>query len=162
MSLIAQADLETRVGAGEVTRWSRGVAGNITAAIAQAESKARSSALNVFTAASWNAMTSSTLPGEAKYHLVSDAVDILSAGSGRPAEVQIKADEAKLWRSWLAGDTVRCFDGILTKLTAATGGSTVRVGVPAQTNGVQPAGSPTNVFDREDTNSELRRRVVKI
>jgi hypothetical protein len=131
MSLITQADLETRVGAAEVTRYSHGDGSQITSAIAQAESKARSAALNIFTAASWDAMTSATLPGEALYHIVSDAVDILSAGSGRPNEIQAKADEAKLWRSWLAAGTVNAFDSVLTKTESSTGGARARVGAPS-------------------------------
>lgn len=163
MSLITQTDLENRVGVAEVSRYSRANGNLVTSAIAQAESKARSSALNTFSAASWDAMTSSNLPGEALYHLVSDAVDILSAGSGRPAEIQTKADEAKMWRSYLAGDTVRCFDAILTKNTSATGGDRARVGAPSATNVcATPTTNPTNVFDRENQNSELRFRVRNI
>ena len=91
---VTKADLETRLGAAEVKRFSRDVESNIAEALEIAWSKARSAALNVFTAESWDALTADTLPGEAKYHIVSDAADVLSAGNKRPDEIQNKADEA--------------------------------------------------------------------
>jgi hypothetical protein len=115
---IVKADLEARIGAGEVARYSRGVDANVTAAIAEAWDSARSAGLNVFTPESWDALDSGTLPPEAKRHIVSDAIDLLSAGNNRTNGdfIEKKADEAKQWRAWLAGDTVRSFDAVLVRI----------------------------------------------
>lgn len=142
MPLIVEADLTARIGAAEVARFSRNTAANITGAIEQAESSVRSAALNIFTAESWAAMTAATLPPEAKRHIVSDAVDILSAGSGRDEEITVKAEEARRWRSWLAGNKVRCFDGILV----------------VQSAGVSYSTRAPRVFDRTDPNSAFNLR----
>lgn len=116
MALITQADLEERVSTAEVARYSFGSSTKITDAIAEAEDKARSAALNVFTSESWDAMTAGTLPKEARQHIVSDAVDLLSTNLSRSDDIEKKATAAAQWRGWLAGDKVRCFDAILVKL----------------------------------------------
>ncbi len=123
---VVKADLEARWGAGEIARWSGGTNNvandsNVDTAIGTAWSKARSAALNVFTAASWDALTSVTLPLEAKSHIISDAIDILSAGKNRPDTIDKQAAAAQDWRSWLTSDKVRCFDGLLTKLSGGAG-----------------------------------------
>jgi hypothetical protein len=118
--VILRADLEQRLGAAEVARYAKaaGAAGDaaVDEAIAMAWDSARSAGLNVFTPESWDAMDASTLPPEAKMHIVSHAADILSAGNKRPEEIEKKAEEARLWRSFLAGDTVRSFDLVLTRI----------------------------------------------
>lgn len=130
---IVKADLEARVGAGEVARYSHGHDAEVTEAIAQAWDSARSAALNYFTAASWDALTSGTLPPEAKRHLVSDAIDLLSAGSNRPDYIGTKSEEAKEWRSWLAADRVRSFDAVLARRDdAAEDGGDVTYQLPAR------------------------------
>ena len=121
---IIKTDLQARLGAAEVTRYSRSVESNIDSAIEQAWGKFRSAALNVFTAASINALTATTLPKEAYSHIVSDAAEILSSGQGRPDDIDTKSEEAKQWRGWLAGASkgvVAIFDGILVKASTSAG-----------------------------------------
>jgi hypothetical protein len=144
MSLpVVQSDLENRISVAEVARFSGGVQAKIDEAIAEAWGKARSAALNVFSPTSFDALTSSTLPAEAKSHIVSDALDILSSGKNRADDITKKADEARSWRSWVATDKVRCFDGILSR--------------PSIVNGVKAstAAPSQSVFNRDNTNSKF-------
>lgn len=142
-----QADLESRYGVAEIARWSKSETdtpdpAKVLDAIGQAWSAFDSAARNIFTAASINALTSETLPGEAKTHIVSHAIDILSAGSARDAEIEKKAGEAKEWRAWLVGGTVRAFDDVLTKVGSATGADMVRISAPTQASRLN---DPTNL-----------------
>ena len=155
MALIDKADLEQRLGVAEVVRYSRGsnnVAndGNINDAIARAESRMRSEAIKVFTPASWDAMTSGTVPAVAVIHLVSDAVDLLSSSSNRSAaeeDIVKKAEEARLFRIRLSRNEERCFDDVLARVEISTGGPRARVGAPS-----------SRVFDMDDTSSGLYSR----
>lgn len=113
---ITKADLVDRIGAGEVDRLSGGDDTVVTRIIAMAWDSMRSAGLNVFTPSSWDAMTAETLPGEARRHGVSDAVDLLYGGNaGAREDIGKKAEEARQWRSWLAADKVRCFDAVLER-----------------------------------------------
>jgi hypothetical protein len=115
---ITKTDLEERLFAAEVGRFSGGSDEKVVSAIATAWDTVRSAALNVFTAESWDALTAETLPFEAKKHIVSDACEILSTGSTRDEQIEKNAEKAQQWRSWLVGDKVRCFDDVLTRLDA--------------------------------------------
>jgi len=121
---IVKADLEARLGVAEVARFSMGVIedvandANVDLAIAQAWDSARSAGLNVFTAASWDALTPSTLPPEAKLHIVSHACSILAAGSTSNPSLEKWAEEAAKWRGYLAGGKVWSFDGVLERIEA--------------------------------------------
>jgi hypothetical protein len=134
--VILRADLEQRIGAAEVARYAKasGPAADapIAESIAMAWDAVRSAALNVFTPESWDAMTAETLPPEAKMHIVSHAVDILSAGNNRPEQIEKKAEEARMWRSWLAGDTVRSFDVVLVRNDQREDGASVSYVAPAR------------------------------
>ena len=113
---ITKTDLEERLFAAEVERFSGGSDEKVDNAIATAWDTFRSAALNVFTAESCDALTVETLPFEAKKHIVSDACEILSTGSTRDDQIEKNAEKAQQWRSWLVGDKVRCFDGVLTRI----------------------------------------------
>ena len=139
MALIVQADIEQRLGVGETVRYSRGTgstpnAANVSDAIAKAESRMRSEAIKVFTAASWDAMTSATIPEVAIIHLVSDAADLLSSGNKPTEEIAKKAEEARLFRIRLANDQERCFDSVLTKLAGDSGADRIRIAAPTINN----------------------------
>lgn len=130
---IVKADLESRIGAAEVSRYSLQSDANVTQAIAEAVDDARSAALNVFTSASWDAMTNLTLPSSAKGHIVWDAIGKLSAGKTRPPSVDTMVAEAAKWRGYVVGDTYRGFDGVLTRRDdAEQEGSDVTYQVPAR------------------------------
>jgi hypothetical protein len=122
MALIAKTDLERRVGAGELMRYARNDENNILDAIADAENRMRSEAVKVFTSESWDEMSAEDLPRVAGIHLVSDAIDLLSAGSNRTAgdEISKKSEEARLFRIRLANNEERCFDGVLTFIDAGS------------------------------------------
>lgn len=129
---VTKTDLERRISAGEVSKFTRGDDNIVNSAIAQAWSKFRSEALNVWTPASVDALTAGTLPGEALYHIVSDACDVLSAGFARREEIEKKADEARLWRIRVARDQVRCFDEVLARITGAEDRDGVSYQTPAR------------------------------
>lgn len=135
MSLITQTDLENRVKLAEVVRYSGGIgttpnAARVTDAIAKAENRMRSEIIKVFTAASWDALTEGTCPDVAKIHLVSDAIDLLSAGNARPEEIESKALEARLFRIRIAKNEERCFDAVLSFVGSAVSNDQVRVATP--------------------------------
>lgn len=135
MSLITQTDLINRLKLAEVVRYSGGTGtspntGRVDDAIAKAESRMRSEAIKVFTPASWDALTAETCPDVAKIHLISDAVDLLSAGNTRADEIEKKADEARLFRIRIAKNDERCFDAVLVLIGGAGGNDTVRIAAP--------------------------------
>lgn len=132
MALITEDDLDEYLGEGLVTVYKRGSATVVADKIAIGEDRMRSAGLNVFTAASWDAMTSATLPPEAKQYLVWDVGALLSSGSNTKDFVQRNADEAAKWRSWLAADKVRCFDSVLTKASGSAGSDRVRIASPTR------------------------------
>ena len=135
---IDKPDLEARLGVDGLARYSlvseRGQEAAdkfVAECIAAAWDSARSAGTNIFTPESWDAMTADTLPPEAKRHIVSDACLLVAIGwSTRPEFLDTMAAEAKQWRSWLAGDTVRCFDAVLTRIEERTDGAGVTFQVP--------------------------------
>jgi hypothetical protein len=132
---IIKADLENRLGASEVQRYTLGDSTRVDRAIGDAWSTFRSEALNVWTAASVDALTAETLPGEAHRHIVSDACDILSTGSSRMGaaeEIAKKAEEARMWRIRVSRDEVRCFDGLLERVSGAEARDGVSYQAPAR------------------------------
>ena len=125
MALVVTADLERAIGAGEVVRYSKNNSAYVTQVIAEAESQARAEALNIYTAESWDAMTSQTIPAIAKGHIVWAAIGRLSAGSNRPESIDTMAAEAAKWRGLMATDHDRVFDGILTRNDVREDGASV-------------------------------------
>ena len=139
---IVPDDVENRVGAALAATWAKAAGpAAIVEAIAQSWDSARSAGLNVFTPESWDAMTAETLPPEAKLHIVSHACAILAAGNKPPDYVEKAAAEATKWRSYLAGDTVRCFDGVLER-------------IPERDNGVTFKAPESRFFDRSRSGND--------
>jgi hypothetical protein len=100
--LITRADLEERLGVAEVARYERSNATAVNDACAFATDRFRSEASRIFTLESIDALTPATITREPRYHIISDACDILSAGSARPDFIDKKAAEAAQWRTFLA------------------------------------------------------------
>ncbi|HEX3108115.1 MAG TPA: hypothetical protein VHU41_03395, partial [Thermoanaerobaculia bacterium] len=121
---------------------------NIDAAIGVAWSKVRSAALNYFTAESFDALTADTIPDEALSHVAWDALDELSSGNDPIEMISAKAAKADQWRSWLAGGTVHCFDGVLERVDD---GSFVSSRAPKRLS-----------FDKDDYRSQFKRRDRRI
>jgi hypothetical protein len=148
---IIKADLEARLTVGEVALYSKGTGNvandeNVEEAIGGAWDSFVSSAANVFTRESIDALTELTLPKEAKLHIVSHACAILAAGSNHPERIDKWAEAAEKWRSWLAGGKVRCFDSILTPVGSATAGTDrLRIAMPA-----------SRIFDPDDPRGTMR------
>jgi hypothetical protein len=147
---IVRTDVYGRIGEALALTYAKadGAAG-VDARIAEAWDSVRSAALNHFTAASFDALTADTVPPEARRHIISLAAAALASGSNHPDYIDAAADEAKQWRSFLAGGTVRCFDDILSSTATTSGGAQARVGAPT-----------ARVFDSTDTRGGLRRRVT--
>lgn len=145
---IQPVDLDARVGAAEVVRFSRNVPDNVDRAISDAWSVFRSEAGNVWTLDSIDALTPGALPGEARVHIVSHAVDLLAAGSAKDQEIVNRAEDARQWRIRLARNQVRCFDGVLApRALAAAGDDSIRVLAPSSFR-----------FDPCDPRGSMRRR----
>lgn len=118
-NLIVKADLVARISAAEVDRFSKSNDPFVDQCIATATDRFRDEARRVFTVESIDALTSSSAPLIVKYHIGSDALDILSSGSKRPDHIEAAATEASQWRKFLAMGKVS-LDG-LVKIGSGTG-----------------------------------------
>jgi hypothetical protein len=115
MALISKADIAARISVAELDRYSRKSDEAIDRAIREAEAAARSAALNVWTAESWDALTAEQLPDDARAHIVSDAIDRLSATFERSDDIATRAQDAARWRGRVVADKERSFDAILER-----------------------------------------------
>lgn len=151
---IVQADLVARIGEYEVDRYAK-AAGDASVAdrIEEAWDVFRSAALNTFTEATIDALTSATIPPEIRKHVVSLAIGGLVAGSNHPDYIDAATAAAQEWLKFLAAGKVHYSSDVLTRITTSSGGMRARVGAP-----------DSRVFDAADTTSTggLRRRVTLI
>lgn len=145
---IVQIDLDARIGEAEVDRYAKAAGdGSVTARIAEAWDMIRSAALNIFTPASFDALTAATIPPEMRKHAVSLAVAFLASGSKHPDYLDTAAADAKQYLSFLAAGTVHYSSDVLVLVSSSTGGPRARVGAPS-----------SRKFDADDTSGGLIRR----
>lgn len=101
-----------------------------------------------YSAASVDALTSSTCPESVKRWILHLALDeMTSGGMGRPDSIAKYGDEARKWLSRLAGGA-ETIDGL--SRDATTGGRTIRVGAMDGVSG--------NTFDKDNERSASNTR----
>lgn len=153
--LAAEADLVKRVGDAETLgRYSSSSEDNVLEAIAVATDMFRSAAANRYTDESILELTPTTCPKEAKAHIVSLALDFLTAGGqGRPDSIKEYADLARDYLKYLVAGTahVAALTPITTSVSDADGNSNVSYRMPRE-----------RVFDRDATSAAYAVRNPKI
>lgn len=113
---------------------------NLNTAIAQASDMFRSAAINRYTEESVDALTSSTVPAEARFHIESLVLDVLTSSDERQPETIAKAaDRAREWLRFLVGGTAH-LDGL----------EPISVSVGSGSGNVRYRG-PDRIFDRDST-----------
>lgn len=127
---VEQSDLEARLSPADVIRFAKQNINRVEEVIAEGWAKFRGAALRVYTAASIDALTTSTLPADAKSHIVSLVVDILTSGQQRAADIQLKAEAAEKWLSRVATHNELQLDEVLTEIGSGTSNDVIRVGAP--------------------------------
>lgn len=127
---------------------------NVTAAITAASDMFRSAAVNRYTEASIDALTSETIPGEAQYHIESLVLGILTGSDEvQPETIAKAADLARQWLGFLAGGSAHV-EG-LTPLSSATAGG-------SGSGSVRYAAPESREFDRDSTNQRFAARFPRI
>jgi len=145
LSLTTWALLEDRLkSADRLSRYTGGENSsthpNLDTAILQASDMFRSAAINRYTEESVDALTSSTITGEARFHIESLVLDILTSSDERQPETITKAaDRAREWLRFLVSGTAH-IDG-LDPISAGVGSG----------SGLVSYRGPDRVFDRDST-----------
>lgn len=150
MALTTKASLVKRVGNESLLdQYADNDDDNITQAIAVAGAMFRSAAINRYTEGSVDALDDTTIDAEAKFHVESLSLDVLTAGgSGRPESIGLYADKAREWLRFLVAGKAH-IDGLA--LVGSSAGHSGSGSVRWRAKAVEDDSRFT--FDRSNTRS---------